>query len=52
MSSINKFKFPVLKITKRQALENSLQPIPNETKGDPNISEKWKAIWKDKKNGK
>jgi len=45
MSSTNKFKIPVLRMTKRQALENSLQPIPNETKGDPDIHKKWKAIW-------
>lgn len=40
------------RISKRQALENMRKPIPNETKGDPNVYEKWKAIWKEKNNGR
>ena len=39
-------KFPlIIKMTRRQALENMRQPIPNETQGDPDIHKKWKAIW-------
>ena len=40
------------KISKRQALENMLKPIPKETKGDPDVYKKWKAIWKEGKNEK
>ena len=44
-------KFPlIVKMTKRQALENMRKPIPNETKGDPDIHKKWKAIWEGDKN--
>jgi len=46
-------KFPVtIKLTRRQALENMRQPIPNETKGDPDVVKKWRAIWKEKNNGR
>ena len=41
--------FPKVRMTKRQALENMRKPIPNETKVDPDIHKKWKAIWKEKK---
>jgi hypothetical protein len=45
-------KGATIKLTRRQALENMRQPIPNETKGDPDIHKKWKAIWDNKKEGK
>ena len=38
-------KGATIKMTRREALENMRQPIPNETKGDPDIYKKWKAIW-------
>jgi len=38
-------KGATIKLTRRQALENMRQPIPNETKPDPDNHKKWKAIW-------
>ena len=38
-------KGATIKLTRRQALENMRQPIPNETQGDPDNHKKWKAIW-------
>ena len=38
-------KGATIKLTRRQALENMRQPIPNETQPDPDIHKKWKAIW-------
>ena len=40
-------KGATIKLTRRQALENMRKPIPNETKGDPDIHKKWKAIWEE-----
>lgn len=45
-------KGATIKLTRRQALENMRQPIPNETKGDPDIHKKWKAIWEGNKDEK
>ena len=38
-------KGATIKITRRQALENMRQPIPNETQGDPDIHKKWTELW-------